>query len=102
MSTATTRSGDARGPDPHDTTPPADRRLLGIAGVLLAIPVVALLWVGSYSRIEPRLGSFPFFLWYQMLWVILSTFCTYGAYRLVRRARPHRPMQPQTGREGGR
>ena len=83
----------APGSAQHDTTPPADRRLFGIAGVLLAIPVLALLWVGSYSRIEPRLWGFPFFLWYQMLWVFLSTGCTFAAYKLVQKARPHRPMQ---------
>ncbi len=86
--------------DPHDSTPPADRRLLAVAGVLLALPVIALLWVGSYSRVEPRLGGFPFFLWYQMLWVFLSTAFTYAAYRLVLRARPHRPMQDVAETEG--
>jgi hypothetical protein len=102
MSTASTHGVDPEDPgpyevphadDPHDSTPPADRKLLGIAGVLLAVPVIALLWVGSYARVEPRLGGFPFFLWYQMLWVFLSTLCTYAAYRLVLRARPHRPMR---------
>ena len=41
--------------------------LLAVAGVLLAIPVVALMWVSSYSRDEPRLAGFPFFIWYQFL-----------------------------------
>lgn len=76
----------------HDTVPPARTGLLVVAGVLLAIPVVALLWVGSYSRVEPRLGGFPFFVWYQFLWVFLCSGMTYTAYRLVLVARPHRPM----------
>jgi len=82
----------------HDTTPPAERRLFVIAGVLLALPVLALMWVGSYARIEPRLAGFPFFIWYQFLWVFLASGCTYSAYRLVLRARPHRPMH-QDGEE---
>lgn len=76
----------------HDTTPPANRSLQAVAGVLLLLPIVALMWVGSYARIEPKLGAFPFFFWYQFLWVFLCSACTYAAYRLVIKARPHRPM----------
>ena len=76
----------------HDTVPPARRGLLVAAGVLLAIPVVALMWVDSYSKVEPKLGGFPFFIWYQFLWVFLCSAMTYAAYRLVLAARPHRPM----------
>jgi hypothetical protein len=76
----------------HDTVPPARTGLLVVAGVLLAIPCVALLWVSSYSRVEPRLWGFPFFIWYQFLWVFLCSALTYTAYRIVLVARPHRPM----------
>jgi hypothetical protein len=76
----------------HDTNPPANRRLQTAAGVLLLLPVIALMWVGSYAKIEPKLGGFPFFIWYQFLWVFLCSACTYTAYRLVVKARPHRPM----------
>ena len=76
----------------HDTVPPARTGLLVLAGVLLAIPVVALMWVSSYSRDEPRLAGFPFFIWYQFLWVFLGSALTYTAYRIVLVARPHRPM----------
>ena len=76
----------------HDTVPPANKGLLAVAGVLLAIPVVALMWVSSYSKVEPKLGAFPFFIWYQFLWVFLCSAMTYTAYRLVLKARPHRPM----------
>ena len=40
----------------------ANRVLLVVAAVLLAIPVVALLWVDSYARINPTLAGFPFFI----------------------------------------
>jgi len=76
----------------HDTVPPARTGLLVLAGVLLALPVIALMWVSSYSRDEPRLGAFPFFIWYQFLWVFLTSALTYTAYRIVLVARPHRPM----------
>ncbi|MBD3782205.1 MAG: DUF3311 domain-containing protein [Micrococcales bacterium] len=80
----------------HDTVPPANKGLLAVAGVLLLVPVVALLWVGSYSRVEPRLWGFPFFIWYQFLWVFLCSAMTYTAYRIVLVARPHRPMTETT------
>lgn len=90
-------SADAVEPDrpdavDHDTVPPARTGLLVLAGVLLALPVVALMWVSSYSRDEPRLAGFPFFIWYQFLWVFLCSALTYTAYRIVLVARPHRPM----------
>ena len=55
-----------------------------VAGILLAAPFVALLWVTSYAKDEPRLWGFPFFYWYQLLWVFLASLFTYVAYRLVR------------------
>lgn len=76
----------------HDTVPPANKTLLAVAGVLLALPIVALMWVSSYSRAEPRLWGFPFFIWYQFLWVFLCSGMTWTAYKLVLKARPHRPM----------
>ncbi|GAB3069700.1 hypothetical protein GCM10027080_08960 [Pedococcus soli] len=76
----------------HDTVPPANKGLLAVAAVLLALPMIALLWVSSYSRKDPELWGFPFFIWYQFLWVFLCSAMTYAAYRLVLKARPHRPM----------
>jgi hypothetical protein len=64
--------------------------LIALAGVLLVIPIVALLWVGSYDRVEPRLAGFPFFFWYQFAWVFLCSALTYSAYRLIRAARGQR------------
>ena len=85
----------------HDTTPPANRSLLTVAGVLLLLPIVALMWVSSYSRVEPKLGGFPFFIWYQFLWVFLCSACTYAAYRLVLKARPHRRMTSDAPKDQG-
>ena len=82
----------------HDTVPPARTGLLALAAVLLVIPVIALMWVSSYSRDEPRLGGFPFFIWYQFLWVFLCSFCTWMAYRQIAAARPRR-AQPSNRRE---
>ena len=40
--------------------------------VLLIIPFVAVLWVPFYNRAGPAFWGFPFFYWYQLLWIILS------------------------------
>ena len=71
--------------------PPTDRRLLVLAGLCLAVPLVALLWVGSYNKETPRLWGIPFFFWYQFLWVFLTSALTYAAHRLVLAARRRGP-----------
>jgi hypothetical protein len=40
---------------------------------LLLIPYIAILWIPSYNRLEPTAFGVPFFYWYQLLWVVLST-----------------------------
>ena len=54
--------------------PQTDKKKMALAGVLLAIPVLALLWVPSYAKDGPELWDFPFFFWYQFAWV----FCDLG------------------------
>jgi hypothetical protein len=58
-----------------------------VAGVLLVIAIVAPLLVNTYSKAKPRLWGFPFFFWYQLLWVFIAGALTYGAYLLVERGR---------------
>ena len=81
-----------------------NKLLLTVASVLLAIPIVGLLWVQSYAKVEPTLAGFPFFIWYQFLWVFLCAACTFAAYRVVLIARPRRPFSPRgaKGRDSGR
>ena len=67
--------------------PEANKPLLVVAAGLLAIPVVALLWVDSYAKVEPTFAGFPFFIWYQFLWVFLCSGFTWTAYLLVQSAR---------------
>jgi hypothetical protein len=57
------------------------------AGVLLAIPVLALLIVPIYASEDPHLWGFPFFYWYQFLWVFLASGFTYAAFRVIESAR---------------
>lgn len=52
---------------------------------LLLIPFIALLWPGFYAHERPVLWGFPFFYWYQFLWVILSAILTETVYVVTRR-----------------
>ena len=81
-----------------DAVPPTNKTLLWIAGVLLLIPIVALIWVQPYARDTPELGGVPFFFWYQFLWVFVCAACTYSAHRLVLAARKPRSRDGQVGR----
>jgi hypothetical protein len=49
--------------------------------LILLIPYVGLLWVPFYNHLEPRLFGFPFFYWYQLLWVPISAVLTWIVYR---------------------
>ena len=77
-----------------DKAPPADRRLQVVAGIVLLLPMIALVPVGWYARTTPKLGAFPFFIWYQMALVVFCVICTSIAYVLVTKARPPVPFQP--------
>jgi hypothetical protein len=56
-----------------------------VVGLLLLAPVVALLWVPSYTRVEPRLFGFPFFYWYQLAWVFLAAGLCALSFLLLKR-----------------
>jgi hypothetical protein len=52
--------------------------------LILLLPFVGLLWVPFYNFTEPSLFGFPFFYWYQLLWVPISSVLTYLVYRTLR------------------
>jgi hypothetical protein len=80
--------GEGRDPARSDAgVPRTDKKKMTPAALLLAIPVVALMWVPSYAKDDPELWGFPFFFWYQFLWVFLTSAATWTAYRLTLAAR---------------
>jgi len=56
-----------------------------VAG-LLAVGIVLPLLVGLYDSIEPRLGGFPFYYWFQFLLIPVVSLLTFIAFRLSLRA----------------
>jgi hypothetical protein len=49
--------------------------------VLLLLPFIGLLWVPFYNFHEPALFGFPFFYWYQLAWVPISSLLIWLVYR---------------------
>ncbi|QGN32276.1 DUF3311 domain-containing protein [Microlunatus sp. Gsoil 973] len=74
-----------------------------LATVILLVAIVVPLLTWTYARDTPRLFGFPFFYWYQFLWVFLAAGACYLAYLLLRReARDYRngrhdTVNPPTG-----
>src|SRR5690348_17414297 len=54
--------------------------------VLLAAAVIGTLWVPFYNHTSPALGGFPFFYWYQLMWVPIVAILSAAAYPLSRAA----------------
>ena len=72
---------------PLDRNRPLPPGVLVAVALLILAPIVALMLVGTYANEGPKLWGFPFFYWYQLLWVFIASGCTYLAYLLVHNAR---------------
>ena len=57
-----------------------------VVGILLAAALAGTLWVPFYNRATPALGGFPFYYWYQLLWVPIAAVLPGVSYLLVKRA----------------
>jgi len=56
-----------------------------VAALFLVAGIVLPLWVRSYARETPRLWGFPFFYWYQLVWVFIAAALVGSAFVLVTR-----------------
>ena len=54
------------------------------ATVLTLVGVAGTLWVPFYARSTPKLGAFPFFYWYQFMWVPGISLVSWLVYLLLR------------------
>ncbi|MDX2693275.1 DUF3311 domain-containing protein [Streptomyces ipomoeae] len=70
-----------------------------VIALCLFAPFVAMLWVGSYAKTDPAFIGIPFFYWYQMAWVLISTALTGAAYVLWQR--DQRARKAQRSQDGG-
>ena len=65
--------------------------------VLLAVALIGTLWVPLYARSRPQLGPFPFFYWYQLIWIPLTAAILWICYLLLR-TKPAPDAGPGDGR----
>ena len=70
-------------PDPRWRLTPTK---YAVAAILLA-GIVAPLLVSTYDKAEPRLFGFPFFYWYQLLWVFIAAALCGLSFWLLKRER---------------
>jgi uncharacterized membrane protein len=49
--------------------------------MLLLVPFIGLLWVPFYNSLEPTIFGFPFFYWYQLAWVPITSLLIWLVYR---------------------
>lgn len=49
--------------------------------LLLVLPFLGLLWVPLYNQTTPTLFGVPFFYWYQLAWVPLTSLLIWIVYR---------------------
>lgn len=52
--------------------------------ILLLAPFVALLWVPSFNQASPPFLGIPFFYWYQLLWIPITSLIIYIVFRRAR------------------
>ena len=72
--------------------------------VLLAIAIAGALWVPIYAHTLPKLGDFPFFYWYQLMWVPIVAILAAVAYvlsRLAHRGQAVNGQSPDNDTRGG-
>jgi hypothetical protein len=54
--------------------------------LLLILPFIGLLYPPLYATENPELFGFPFFYWYQFVWVPVAALITWFVYRRTRRS----------------
>ena len=57
-----------------------------VSGILLVTIIVPLL-VSTYDRRDPELFGFPFFYWYQLIWVFICAALCWLSFLLLKRER---------------
>ncbi|MFE1949134.1 MULTISPECIES: DUF3311 domain-containing protein [Streptomyces] len=95
MSNAPEAARPARQADTRTVTP-----LRVVVALCLIAPFVAMLWVSSYAKVDPAFIGIPFFYWYQMLWVLISTALTMVAYKLWKHDQASRKQASEASQEG--
>jgi hypothetical protein len=66
-------------------TPQKSRRRMGWqVWMMLALPYLGLCFPSFYARLTPTILGFPFFYWYQFLWVAITSLLLFAVYRKLK------------------
>src|SRR5579859_5397800 len=68
----------------EDAMPRKSRAAYAAATVLVLVGIAGTLWVPIYARSTPKWGAFPFFYWYQLIWVPAISLLSWLVYLLLR------------------
>jgi Protein of unknown function (DUF3311) len=52
--------------------------------LILLLPYIALLWLPFYNQAMPNVLGFPFFYWYQFIWVPITSVLIYVVYKVAK------------------
>lgn len=91
---------DTPNPPPRPATPSISAPRV-IAAFCVVAPFVAMLWIPTYNEATPKLLGFPFFYWYQLLWVVVTALLMVVAYFAVERDRAARRAARDAGGPAG-
>ena len=84
-------------PTPRRRNPAA----MVVVTILLAVAVAGTLVVPIYARSAPKLGDFPFFYWYQLIWVPVVALLAWISYLLMRtKPAPSADVSPEPASDG--
>jgi hypothetical protein len=80
-------------PAPPAKTPAKRPSTLAAVAVMLTIAIMGSLWVPIFARSQPQLRGFPFFYWYQLILVPVTSLLCWICYLLLRPKRTRRTKQ---------
>ena len=86
-------------PAPPARTPAKRPSTLVTVAVMLTIAIMGSLWVPIFARTQPELGGFPFFYWYQLILVPVTSVLCWICYLLLRTRRIREPGWPGPRRD---
>jgi len=73
----------------------------GVVAVLLTVAIAGTLVVPIYARSLPKLGAFPFFYWFQLIWVPVAAILCWISYLLLKTKPPRSTRPPSTRPHNG-
>lgn len=93
--------------DPQNAAPPRTSPVLAhpitslAIGVLVAAAILCTLIVPIYAHVTPKIGDFPFFYFYLLIYMPATALALWIAMLLQRRLQPRRPAETGTAGTAG-